>query len=77
MLFESDAESVIVPGEEGQMTILGRHAPLLSTLTKGSVNVATGSGNKSFDITEGFIEVSEDSVTILAKQSPVSKDVTS
>ncbi len=32
MVFEGDADIVIVPGEMGQMGILPNHAPLLSTL---------------------------------------------
>lgn len=69
-LFEGEAESVTVPGEDGQFTILAGHAPLLSTLTAGEVTLADGSGEKIFGIGSGFIEVNESGATILAKEAP-------
>jgi len=69
-LFEGEADSVAVPGQEGRMTILPGHAPLLSTLSSGDVIVAAGPEEKTFRIDGGFIEVNEDSVTVLAKNAP-------
>jgi len=75
-LFEGEAESVTVPGEDGQFTILVGHAPLLSTLVAGKVMVADGSGEKIFEIGSGFIEVNEDGATILAKEAPAEEKPT-
>jgi len=69
-LFEGEADSVAVPGQEGRMTILPGHAPLLSTLSSGDVTVSAGSGEETFRIDGGFIEVNEDGVTVLAKNAP-------
>ncbi len=35
MVFEGDADIVVLPGEAGEMGILPNHAPLLSTLKFG------------------------------------------
>lgn len=67
-LFKGKVESVNVPSEEGYMTILAGHAPLLANLTKGKVTAKTPSQVKEFDIIDGFIEVNEKGVTLLAKQ---------
>ncbi len=67
-LFKGKAESINAPSEEGHMTILAGHAPLLANLTKGKITVAIPSGTKEFKITSGFIEVNEKGVTVLAKQ---------
>ena len=69
-LFEGEADSIAVPGQEGQMTILPGHAPLLSALAQGDVIVTVGSGEKTFQVDGGFIEVNEDGVTVLAKNVP-------
>ena len=37
VLYQGDASSVVVPGEKGRFEILDHHAPIISTLTKGTV----------------------------------------
>ena len=59
MLYEGDAEEAVVPGKEGTMSILSRHAPLLAALRKGTVRILTGSKEEKFEITSGFVEVSK------------------
>ena len=66
-LFEGEAESVTVPGEDGEMTILAGHAPLLSTLKSGKIKIFRDSHGESFEINGGFIEVNNEGTTILAK----------
>ena len=39
MVFEGDADMVLVPGSQGEMGILPNHAPLLSTLKFGVLRV--------------------------------------
>lgn len=65
-LFEGKADSVRVPGEEGEMEILSHHAPLLATLTKGRV-IIKGETEQSFEISKGFIEVSQNSARVLLR----------
>ena len=66
-LFEGKAVYVEAPGEEGQMTILAGHAPLLSNILQGNVIVKTVTETKAFEIHSGFLEVNEKGATILAK----------
>lgn len=64
-LFEGDAEMIVLPGEKGELGILRGHAPLLSTLKKGTLRVKIGKEEKIFDIESGFVEVNEKGVTVL------------
>ena len=66
MVWEGDAEMVIVPGVEGQMGILPNHAPLLSTLQLGLLTVRTSTGEMYFTIAGGVAEVQPKLITILA-----------
>jgi F-type H+-transporting ATPase subunit epsilon len=66
MVFEGDADIVIVPGEAGQMGILPNHAPLLSTLQYGILTVRYQGREEVFTIAGGLIEVQPDIVTVLA-----------
>lgn len=66
MVWEGDADIVIVPGVEGEMGILPKHAPLLSTLKFGFLKVRTQGREEIFTIAGGVIEVQPDIVTVLA-----------
>ena len=40
-IFSGEANSVLIPGSLGQMTILPKHAAILSSLSKGTIIVNT------------------------------------
>jgi F-type H+-transporting ATPase subunit epsilon len=66
MVYEGDADIVIVPGINGEMGILPHHAPLLSTLGFGILKVRAQGTEEVFTIAGGVIEVQPDLVTVLA-----------
>lgn len=66
MVYEGEADMVIVPGEAGQMGILPNHAPLLSTLKYGILTVRTREGEEVFTVAGGVIEVQPDIITVMA-----------
>jgi F-type H+-transporting ATPase subunit epsilon len=66
-LFNGEATSVVVPGSDGLLGILNNHAPLISSLKKGVVNITTAEGNQNFDVNGGVVEVLNNSVMILAE----------
>ena len=63
---EENLEDLIVPGSEGQLAILPRHAPLMTTLDYGELIFRRGTNETSFAIGGGFLEVHSDKVTVLA-----------
>jgi F-type H+-transporting ATPase subunit epsilon len=69
MVFEGQADMVIVPGTAGDMGILPNHAPLLSTLRFGVLRLRTGGREEDFAIAGGVIEVQPDIVTVLADRA--------
>ena len=66
MVFEGDADVVVVPGVVGEMGILPNHAPLLSTLKFGILTVRYQGGEEHFTVAGGVIEVQPDIITVLA-----------
>jgi F-type H+-transporting ATPase subunit epsilon len=66
MVFEGDADMVIVQGSSGEMGILPNHAPLLSTLGYGVLKVRHAAGESVFTVAGGVVEVQPYIVTILA-----------
>ena len=63
---EENLDVLIVPGSEGQLAILPRHAPLMTTLGYGELIFRRGANETSFAIGGGFLEVHSNKVTILA-----------
>ena len=64
--FADDVHAVIVPGIEGQMTILPHHAPLMTMLQSGELIIKKEGEEVYLFISGGFLEVRPDKVVILA-----------
>jgi F-type H+-transporting ATPase subunit epsilon len=70
LLISDEVESVVVPGGEGYFTVLARHAPLMSTLKPGQLEVKSLSGAvRKFFVRGGFADVNPAGLTILADQA--------
>jgi len=65
-VFDGEAEMVIAPGSEGQLGILPRHAPLLTTLKLGELRIRQHGEDEGVFVAGGFLEVNNDQVTVLA-----------
>ncbi len=66
-LFDGDVTSVNVPGVQARFEVLNNHAPIVSALEKGEIEVKTSGGTETFAIESGFIEVFNNNVSILAQ----------
>ena len=68
LLFTGEVESVVVPGTEGEFTVLKDHAPLMSTLKPGVVTIAeAGAKVTRLFVRGGFADVNPAGLTILAE----------
>lgn len=65
-VFEGDVDIVVIPGADGEMGILPRHAPILTTLKFGIIKVRKSGEEQLFTVAGGVAEVQPDIVTILA-----------
>jgi len=68
VVFSGDVLSFTAPGEVGGFQVLYNHAPLLSAVTIGRVEVHDTAGKVShFATSGGFVEVLSNCVTMLAE----------
>jgi F-type H+-transporting ATPase subunit epsilon len=68
LMFSGEVEAVIVPGTEGQFTVLKDHAPLMTRLKPGIVEVDETETRKSrLFVRGGFADVAPSGLTILAE----------
>ena len=66
-IFSGDVSMVVVSGEEGELGIVPRHAPLLTRLRPGQVRVILPEGGEEFYyISGGMLEVQPHVVTVLS-----------
>lgn len=67
VLFEGEAYSLTVPGAMGEMTVLGNHEPLITTLTAGEarVHIMQGDTPKVIPVDGGVLEVRAEGATVI------------
>jgi F-type H+-transporting ATPase subunit epsilon len=65
-VFTGDVDIVVLPGASGEMGILPKHAPVLTTLKFGVIKVRKGGKEEIFTVAGGVAEVQPDIVTVLA-----------
>jgi len=65
-VYDAEVTSVIAPGDLGYLGVLADHAPLITSLKSGYLEVTDQEGRKSrMTISGGFMEVHKNMVTIL------------
>lgn len=69
ILMSADAEQVIVPGAEGEFTVLPLHAPVISALRPGVIRASLSDGKKRIYVRSGFADVTPQALTILAERA--------
>lgn len=67
LLLEAPIVSLEAPGSEGYLGILAHHAPLITPLRPGRLDVRDAAGvESSYAVSGGFLEVSANRATVLA-----------
>lgn len=65
-VFSDDVDIVVLPGAAGEMGILPKHAPVLTTLKYGVIKIRKSGKEEIFTVAGGIAEVQPDVVTVLA-----------
>jgi F-type H+-transporting ATPase subunit epsilon len=77
LLISEAVEMVVVPGTEGNFGALPGHAPMLSTVRPGVIDIYTkGAVTNRIFVAGGFAEVTEDRCTVLAEEAIALADLT-
>ncbi len=72
LLRSEDVHMVVVPGSEGDFGVLEGHAPFMSTIRDGNIEIYKTASNQSPEIIRvegGFAEVNEKGLTVLAEKA--------
>ncbi len=71
-VFDGVADAVVAPAYDGQVGVLPHHAPFLTLLGTGVLQVRQGSASSRFRVSGGFLQVVGDAVRIVADRVEVS-----
>jgi F-type H+-transporting ATPase subunit epsilon len=67
-LFSGEATYVFLPGSDGSLGVMNNHAPLISSLKKGTLRIKDNTGKEvSFEVNGGTVEVLNNKVVVLAE----------
>ena len=70
LLVSEEVESVIIPGSEGEMTVLADHAPVMTTIKPGVVTVKPASdAEERYVVFGGFADILPTGCTLLAESA--------
>lgn len=70
LLLSEQVEMVIVPGTEGYFGVLPKHAPVISTLRPGVIDVYRGGAiSQQYFVAGGFAEVNATGVTVMVDEA--------
>ena len=67
-LFEGEAKTLKLPGTAGAFEMLQNHAPIISSLSKGTVTLVTDADEtKTFDIRGGVVKGQRNDIMLLVQ----------
>ncbi len=71
-----EADEVLVPGSEGDITAMAGHMPLITILRPGIVRARGGDGDREFVVSGGFAEITATALSVLAERALPRDEVT-
>ena len=75
LVYAEDVDLVVAPGIEGELGILPHHAPLLTLLQPGELQVRKGDEEIYLAVSGGFLEVLANKIVVLADTAERVEDI--
>jgi F-type H+-transporting ATPase subunit epsilon len=75
-VYEGRVQMVVVPGAEGELGVLPRHAPIIARLKVGEVRVKLENNEwRSWAINEGYFKMQFDKATVLVEDAVAATEI--
>lgn len=75
IVISEEVDEITINTSTGEITILPNHIDILTKLVPGEMIVKTGSKTQSYAVTGGFLEISNNKVSILADYAVRAADI--
>lgn len=72
---EDDCEIIILQTKQGELGVMAGHVPTVSALKIGILRAKIDGRYEYFAVTEGFVEIRLDKVTVLVQAGEFAKDI--
>lgn len=73
--YEGEVEMLVVPGADGEIGVLARHAPLVAMLRAGETRVKSGGEWSWFATGPGYFKVQQDRALVLVDDAVQAGDI--
>lgn len=67
VVLEKEVSKVSLPGTKGRFMVLWNHAPIISSLERGTVVFTSDGADEEVEIESGFVEVAFNRITVCAE----------
>ena len=74
-LFNGEVDHVVVPGSEGEFGVSPNHAPVMSVVKPGALEVFNDGAERRIFVNGGFADVTPEGLTVLAEEAVDLADV--
>ncbi len=74
-VYRGEADFLVAPGAAGELGIMPKHSPLISSLTAGELRITNGDHVDEVFVSGGFMEVQPDMITILSDSAERASDI--
>ena len=76
LLMSATVTEVVIPGADGEMTVMANHAPTMTTIKPGVVTVVTSEGQSDrYVVFGGFADIIPEGCTLLAESAVAVGDI--
>ncbi len=75
LAYSAEVDSVVLPGIDGELGILPMHIPLMTRMLPGELRVHHDGQELFLAVGEGFIEVTQDKVSVLTDMAIKEADI--
>jgi F-type H+-transporting ATPase subunit epsilon len=75
VVYSDEVDVVVAPGTEGELSILPRHAPLVTMLQPGELLIRKDGTETDLAVSGGFLQVAQNRVMVLADTAERAEEI--
>ena len=75
IVLDTPAASVRIPGVDGQIGVLPRHAPMVAALDTGVLRYREGGSERFLFVSDGFAEVRDNTLRLVCEAGDIAEEI--